>query len=602
MKKITLLVTLLLTQFAFAQWDGNFPGDGTFPWQGDSSVFVTDSMIIIGGDTILISTNPTDGENPWDNDNPGGGNDNDNPWDNDMPFGDSIIVINDSTFVVNGDTISLSDIDWDNDWGNDDNDNPWGGNDDWDVDFPFEDSIFVIIDSIFVINGDTISIGDIDWDNDWGNNDNPWDDSTDVENPWEEEIEVINDSTIVVNGDTISIIDIDFGTGWGDNNNPWDDSTDVENPWEEEIEVINDSTIVINGDTITFPGEGGGFPGDGEWPWDDSTDVEEAMIADCNGVEGPANWINDGYCDDGTWGSDFNCEEFDFDGGDCEGIGEGENPWDDSTDVENPWEDEFEVINDSTIVINGDTITFPGGGNGFPGDGENPWDDSTDVENPWEDEFEVINDSTIVINGDTITFPGGGSGFPGDGENPWDDSTDVDCPWEDGFPGGSGTDDFDEDTFEEMMEIIEGFDMADDELVLILEQTDVILSILDENGFEFTPTEIDGYLVFGPFSLEDLYTIIMENMEGFEIGWGLFRPAGGTVVAEGVITSTNENINNMFNVSMLSLYEADAALEVYKTTYYNLLGKEVKDANNGVFIKVMQTNKGEISTKVYIAK
>ena len=435
MKKITLLVTLLLTQFAFAQWDGDFPGDGTFPWQGDSSVFVTDSMIIIGGDTILISTNPTDGENPWDNDNPGGGNDNDNPWDNDMPFGDSIIVINDSTFVVNGDTISLSDIDWGNDW---------------DVDFPFEDSIIVINDSIFVINGDTISIGDIDWDNDWGNNDNPWDDSTDVENPWEEEIEVINDSTIVVNGDTISIIDIDFGTGWGDNNNPWDDSTDVENPWE--------------------------------------------------------------------------------------------------------------------------------------------------------DEFEVINDSTIVINGDTITFPGGGSGFPGDGENPWEDSTDVDCPWEDGFPGGSGTDDFDEDTFEEMMEIIEGFDMADDELVLILEQTDVILSILDENGFEFTPTEIDGYLVFGPFSLEDLYTIIMENMEGFEIGWGLFRPAGGTVVAEGVITSTNENINNMFNVSMLSLYEADAALEVYKTTYYNLLGKEVKDANNGVFIKVMQTNKGEISTKVYIAK
>ena len=494
MKKITLLVTLLLTQFAFAQWDGDFPGDGTFPWQGDSSVFVTDSMIIIGGDTILISTNSTDGENPWDNDNPGGGNDNDNPWDNDMPFGDSIIVINDSTFVVNGDTISLSDIDWGNDW---------------DVDFPFEDSIIVINDSIFVINGDTISIGDIDWDNDWGNNDNPW-----------------------------------------------DDSTDVENPWEEEIEVINDSTIVINGDTITFPGEGGGFPGDGEWPWDDSTDVEEAMIADCNGVEGPANWINDGYCDDGTWGSDFNCEEFDFDGGDCEGIGEG----------------------------------------------ENPWDDSTDVENPWEDEFEVINDSTIVINGDTITFPGGGNGFPGDGENPWEDSTDVDCPWEDGFPGGSGTDDFDEDTFEEMMEIIEGFDMADDELVLILEQTDVILSILDENGFEFTPTEIDGYLVFGPFSLEDLYTIIMENMEGFEIGWGLFRPAGGTVVAEGVITSTNENINNMFNVSMLSLYEADAALEVYKTTYYNLLGKEVKDANNGVFIKVMQTNKGEISTKVYIAK
>ena len=137
---------------------------------------------------------------------------------------------------------------------------------------------------------------------------------------------------------------------------------------------------------------------------------------------------------------------------------------------------------------------------------------------------------------------------------------------------------------------------------LDLNSTDVILSILDENGFEFTPTEIDGYLVFGPFSLEDLYTIIMENMEGFEIGWGLFRPTSGDVVGEGIITSTNENISNMFNVSMLSLHENKADLEVYKTTYYDLLGKEVKDATNGVFIKVMKTNKGEISDKVYITK
>ena len=172
MKKITLLFSLLLTQFAFAQWDGDFPGDGTFPWQGDSSVFVTDSMIIINGDTIFISTNPNDGENPWDNE---GWDENDNPWDNDMPFGDSIIVINDSTFVINGDTISLSDIDWDNDWDDDDNDNPWGGNgddnpwdnDDWDVDFPFEDSIIVINDSTIVVNGDTISIIDIDFGTGW---------------------------------------------------------------------------------------------------------------------------------------------------------------------------------------------------------------------------------------------------------------------------------------------------------------------------------------------------------------------------------------------------------------------------------------------------
>lgn len=310
----------------------------------------------------------------------------------------------------------------------------------------------------------------------------------------------------------------DWNLGEDDNHNPWynddwDDEWDNDMPFGDSIIVINDSTIVINGDTITFPGGGNGFPGDGENPWGDSTDLEETMIADCNGEEGAANWINDGYCDDGTWGSDFNCEEFDFDGGDC--------------------------------------------------------DEDEDNE---------------------------------EGEWPWNDSTDVDCPWEDGFPGDSDNEGFDEDTFEDMMEIIEGFDMADDELVLILEQTDVILSILNENGLEFTPTEINGYLVFGPFSLEDLYTIIMENMEGFEIGWGLFRPTSGDVVGEGIITSTNENISNMFNVSMLSLHENETALEVYKTTYYDLLGKEDKDATNGVFIKVMKTNKGEISDKVYITK
>ena len=29
------------------------------------------------------------------------------------------------------------------------------------------------------------------------------------------------------------------------------------------------------------------------------------------------DWIGDGYCDDGTWGLVFDCEEWDFDGGDC---------------------------------------------------------------------------------------------------------------------------------------------------------------------------------------------------------------------------------------------------------------------------------------------
>ena len=29
------------------------------------------------------------------------------------------------------------------------------------------------------------------------------------------------------------------------------------------------------------------------------------------------SWNGDGYCDDGTWGLDLNCSEFNFDSGDC---------------------------------------------------------------------------------------------------------------------------------------------------------------------------------------------------------------------------------------------------------------------------------------------
>ena len=38
------------------------------------------------------------------------------------------------------------------------------------------------------------------------------------------------------------------------------------------------------------------------------------MSQDYAGYE---SWIGDGWCDDGTYGLYFNCDEFDNDGGDC---------------------------------------------------------------------------------------------------------------------------------------------------------------------------------------------------------------------------------------------------------------------------------------------
>ena len=50
------------------------------------------------------------------------------------------------------------------------------------------------------------------------------------------------------------------------------------------------------------------------------------LIEDCNGICAPAGWLGDGFCDDGSYEYNgnpifFNCEEFDFDNGDCTGQG-----------------------------------------------------------------------------------------------------------------------------------------------------------------------------------------------------------------------------------------------------------------------------------------
>ena len=144
-------------------------------------------------------------------------------------------------------------------------------------------------------------------------------------------------------------------------------------------------------------------------------------------------------------------------------------------------------------------------------------------------------------------------------------------------------------------------DIAEDEVVFILESTDVVFTILDEAGVEYTPTEVEGYLVFGPFSLEELYTIIIEAVDDFEIGWGLFRPIVGEIVGEGVITTTEGTVGGIFELSsMLSIDDVDELIEIYHTQYFDVMGREVINPENGIFIKVQHTNVGLVSDKVYI--
>ena len=54
-------------------------------------------------------------------------------------------------------------------------------------------------------------------------------------------------------------------------------------------------------------------------------DCTPGLIEDCNGICAPLQWLGDGFCDDGTYEYNgnpifFDCEEFDFDNGDCIGT------------------------------------------------------------------------------------------------------------------------------------------------------------------------------------------------------------------------------------------------------------------------------------------
>ena len=64
-----------------------------------------------------------------------------------------------------------------------------------------------------------------------------------------------------------------------------------------------------NGDCEVIPGE-----------------CTPGLIEDCNGICGPADWLGDGFCDDGSYEYNgnpifFNCEELNNDNGDCNTLG-----------------------------------------------------------------------------------------------------------------------------------------------------------------------------------------------------------------------------------------------------------------------------------------
>jgi uncharacterized surface protein with fasciclin (FAS1) repeats len=126
------------------------------------------------------------------------------------------------------------------------------------------------------------------------------------------------------------------------------------------------------------------------------------------------------------------------------------------------------------------------------------------------------------------------------------DVTDVENPdaftcFEDVFPGIGNID------FETMYPNME---MTNEDLFFIIEDTDIDFSVFTENGIEFTAQEMDGYLLFGPISIDELISFVIGlGMDESSIPWGYFRPANNEVVSQGFLNKDNMELPNNFSTS-----------------------------------------------------
>ena len=223
-------------------------------------------------------------------------------------------------------------------------------------------------------------------------------------------------------------------------------------------------------------------------------------------------------------------------------------------------------------------------------------EDSTDVNNPWDEEelaFDCIDSSPEAfelylscMNGDegacgSLEMLCGGE-EEGEGEEwSWGEGENMDA----------------------LFDAISSITVNENELVLVVEANDLIVSVFDEYGFEFLPSLLDGYLVFGPFDINELYDVIIENMDGLQVLWGLFKPMVSDLelIEEGIVSAIDNNFGDMFYLNqMISIDEVHKDLKVYNIQYYDLMGRKVSKPSKDLYIEVQTTNIGEISIKRFI--
>ena len=184
-------------------------------------------------------------------------------------------------------------------------------------------------------------------------------------------------------------------------------------------------------------------------------------------------------------------------------------------------------------------------------------------------------------------------------------SQQYDCEGEGGEGEGEG-ENFYEEVFPgiSLLNIDSLFpNMMDDELIFIIESSGVDISIISENGITFTPLELDGYLVFGPFDMEDILTFLVDGLEDYILIWGFFKPMTSEVLTHGAFSIYDDFLPTIFSVSYMNLDNIKSDLIVYNTSYLDLMGRAIaKPQDSGIFIKMENTNQGVLYDKIYIRK
>ncbi|MDG1543682.1 MAG: fasciclin domain-containing protein, partial [archaeon] len=161
--------------------------------------------------------------------------------------------------------------------------------------------------------------------------------------------------------------------------------------------------------------------------------------------------------------------------------------------------------------------------------------------------FTLNTPNGVLLNG---TLENGFVGALGFGINTTEDCSEVS---EVENPFGYDLESF-EDVFPSIGEInldslYPSIEFSENDLLFIIDGSEVDLSLFDENGLNIYPQEVNGYLIFGPFDINDLLSIDINDIADLLISWGFFRPMNDEIISQGTFSKDDPNLPSILSLS-----------------------------------------------------